>query len=49
MMLMASRRRRLRRIPHKKPDFATPDPWKESAARMSPADYETDIDTRPQG
>ncbi|MCC5821921.1 MAG: hypothetical protein LAT64_01385 [Phycisphaerales bacterium] len=50
MLLLNARRRRRRQIKPTPPDFATPDPWKESAARMPPAAYESDIeDDRPHG
>lgn len=49
VLLSARRRHRRRHRPQKKPDFATPDPWKESAARMSPAEYLDNAEDRPHG
>lgn len=49
MLILNVRRRARRRETPKKPAFATPDPWKESAARMSPAEYEADTEDRPHG
>lgn len=50
MLLLNARRRRRRRYKPTRPEHATPDPWKESAARMPPAKYESDLeDDRPHG
>lgn len=44
MLLLNARRRRRRKFKPTRPDFATPDPWRESAARMPPAEYESNLD-----
>jgi uncharacterized membrane protein len=50
MLIFNARRRMRRRVAPKKPSFATPDPWKESAARMPVPDYQEDVDEdRPHG
>tara|TARA_R110000782_G_scaffold103991_2_gene191456 strand:- start:163 stop:465 length:303 start_codon:yes stop_codon:yes gene_type:complete len=50
MLILNARRRLRRRVAPKKPSFATPDPWKESAARMPAPDYQEEADQdRPHG